>query len=276
MTDIQSKRGSQAGFTLVELSIVLVIIGLIIGGVLVGQELIKGAEIRAVVGQYERFNAGVNAFRGKYNAIPGDLLPARATTFGLDTAATQLAGGNGLGDGDGILEGSGGTVGAATVNAGEANKFWYHLSQAQLVEGNFEGGQTAATSIDIDYPRSRLGGGGGFAALSGTAATRGLGVNFFQLGNPNTSAAGVIATANIVTPREAFQIDTKADDGKPTSGIIIARGGATLDTAAIFAAAGDPTNCVTAAFAYDTPTIDYDMSSTSGNNRNCQLRMRMQ
>jgi prepilin-type N-terminal cleavage/methylation domain-containing protein len=63
----------QAGFTLIELSIVLVIIGLIVGGVLVGQDLIKAAEIRATISQYEKYNAAMNTFRTKYNGMPGDL-----------------------------------------------------------------------------------------------------------------------------------------------------------------------------------------------------------
>ncbi len=58
-------RASQLGFTLIELSIVLVIIGLIVGGVLVGQDLIKAAETRATVGQVEKYNAAVNTFRTK-------------------------------------------------------------------------------------------------------------------------------------------------------------------------------------------------------------------
>ena len=74
----------QAGFTLIELSIVLVIIGLIVGGVLTGQDLIRAAEIRATIGQYEKYNTAVNTFRTKYNGIPGDLLAASSTSFGLD------------------------------------------------------------------------------------------------------------------------------------------------------------------------------------------------
>ena len=73
----------QVGFTLIELSIVLVIIGLIVGGVLTGQDLIKAAEIRATVGQYEKYNTAVNTFRTKYNGIPGDLLTSSAQAFGL-------------------------------------------------------------------------------------------------------------------------------------------------------------------------------------------------
>src|ERR1700735_3876394 len=114
----------QNGFTLIELSIVLVIIGLIVGGVLVGQDLIRAAEIRATISQIEKYNTAVNTFRGKYNGIPGDLTYASATAFGLMPAGSALTnGGNaGLGDGNGLIDG-----GAANTVAfvGEPVMFWY-------------------------------------------------------------------------------------------------------------------------------------------------------
>src|SRR5579872_6907625 len=81
----------ESGFTLVELSIVLVIIGLIISSVLVGQDLIRSAELRATVTQLEGYNAAVGTFRGKYNGLPGDV--AGAVNYGFASN----------GNGDGIL-----------------------------------------------------------------------------------------------------------------------------------------------------------------------------
>src|SRR5271155_2823005 len=91
----------QHGFTLIELSIVLVIIGLIVGGVLVGQDLIRAAEVRATIAQIEKYNTAVNTFRGKYNALPGDMNAATATAFNF-TARGAFAG---EGDGNGVIEG---------------------------------------------------------------------------------------------------------------------------------------------------------------------------
>src|SRR5450432_727787 len=76
-----ASRAAESGFTLIELSIVLVIIGLIIGGVLVGQDLIKAAEIRGQITQIEKYNTAVNTFRGKYNCLPGDCVNATALGF---------------------------------------------------------------------------------------------------------------------------------------------------------------------------------------------------
>src|ERR1700735_3151873 len=74
---------SEKGFTLIELSIVLVIIGLIVGGILTGQDLIKAAEQRATLAQVEKYNTAVNTFRNKFGGIPGDLASATAVNFGL-------------------------------------------------------------------------------------------------------------------------------------------------------------------------------------------------
>lgn len=83
------------------MSIVLVIIGLIVGGVLVGQDLIRAAGVRATISQIEKYNTAVNTFRGKYGALPGDLNASVATQFGF-AARGPFAG---EGDGNGVIEG---------------------------------------------------------------------------------------------------------------------------------------------------------------------------
>ena len=77
-----SKTTNGPGFTLVELSIVLVIIGLIIGGVLVGRDLITAATVRAQIAQIEKYQTAVNTFRGKYGYLPGDIPDPAVTQFG--------------------------------------------------------------------------------------------------------------------------------------------------------------------------------------------------
>ena len=74
-------KQTDSGFTLIELSIVLVIIGLIVGGVLVGQDLIRAAYIRAQISQIEKFNTAVNTFYGKYQALPGDMNATTASAL---------------------------------------------------------------------------------------------------------------------------------------------------------------------------------------------------
>jgi prepilin-type N-terminal cleavage/methylation domain-containing protein len=76
---LREKReaANESGFALIELSIVLVIVG----GVLVGQDLIRAAEVQAQIIQIEQFNTATNTFYGKYDALPGDLNASVAATF---------------------------------------------------------------------------------------------------------------------------------------------------------------------------------------------------
>ena len=78
------------GFTLIEMSIVLVIIGLIIGGVLLGRDLISAAAVRAQIAQIEKYNAAVNTFKGKYGYLPGDIPDPYASRFGFKARGTCL------------------------------------------------------------------------------------------------------------------------------------------------------------------------------------------
>lgn len=269
---------SQQGFTLIELSIVLVIIGLIVGGVLVGQDLIKAAEIRATVGQYEKYNAAINTFRGKFNGIPGDISATSASAFGL--FSTGMTGGDGIGDGDGLVEGTAG----AYVNWGEALVFWRHMSDAQLIEGNYGGQMASAGTANADlttstiagyFPPAKLGRGNSFSVNVDR------GINYYLLMGMTavTAASGATTYAAVLTPIETFNIDTKVDDGAPNTGIATARGttapfSSVASTQASWSAT-PTTECMTSGGADDTATTTYNRSaSTGGNTPACGLKMR--
>lgn len=119
------------GFTLIELSIVIVIIGLLVGGVLVGRDLKKAAEIRSVISSLEKYNTAVHTFRLKYNCLPGDCM--NAAQFGGAARNNTL----GRGDGNGLIEG---TNTGANALCGEVILFWSDLSLSNLVDGAFIGG----------------------------------------------------------------------------------------------------------------------------------------
>ena len=214
-----TKQTREAGFTLVELAIVLVIIGLIVGGVLVGQDLIKAAEIRATVTQIEKYNTAATAFRTKYDGYPGDLIDSRAASFGLQAGGD---GSDGLSDGDGILE-NGGTAADKQGVGGESTLFWRHLTQAQFIPDAFITATgvvaTAAaddTAVGLLLPTLRI------RDSADVHATGIAGRNYFYVSAITVVAVttGLPTEAAALTPLEAENIDQKVDDGAYNTGIV--------------------------------------------------------
>ncbi len=230
---------SQSGFTLVELSIVLVIIGLIVSGVLVGQDMIRAAEVRSTIGQIESYNTAVNTFRDKYRGLPGDILSADAARFGF----TVRSGAPGQGDGDRLVEFADAGTGT-TLNAlgHETALFWSDLSQVGLISGDFTTATDAevasATASDIAgiLPEADIGQGHFITVFSNN------GRNFYEITRViSTDADGVYTLEAAMTPQTAFNIDDKMDNGNPLTGTVTGLDDATaLGTvaAAAVAAAG--------------------------------------
>lgn len=219
------------GFSLVELSIVLVILGLLTGGILAGQSLIRGAELRAVVSEYQRYLSATQSFRDKYMAIPGDM--TNATSFwGKDN--TNCSGNTGTAATPGTCNGNGdgtvtltGTAGAPT----EGVQFWKQLALAGLVEGTYTGiigsGSTFHLIPGTNVPASRVTNSGWMVnnwnaiGISDTEAFGGFDYgNHYGFGGTRVNST---TTGQILKPEEAWSIDTKLDDGKPSYGRVIAR-----------------------------------------------------
>jgi prepilin-type N-terminal cleavage/methylation domain-containing protein len=116
-------RHNQSGFTLIEIAIVLVIIGLLLGGVLKGQELITSARVRNIISQQDGAKAAYFGFQDRFRALPGDYTQAAATIAGVSAGAN--------GDGDGQVETNGGTT------AREDILVWDHLSHAGFITGSY-------------------------------------------------------------------------------------------------------------------------------------------
>ena len=116
------------GFTLVELSIVLVIIGLLIGGILVGQSLIDSAKVNRIVSDLKQYEVAVIQFYSKFKSYPGDaqfFLPPGATNNMLNVGDTN---GDGLEDGNSCN---------GTFSNEETRQVWAHLSQAKMLSKNY-------------------------------------------------------------------------------------------------------------------------------------------
>jgi hypothetical protein len=251
------------------LSIVLIIIGLIVGGVLFGQDLIKASEIRGTVAQKEKFDSAVNAFRGKYSGLPGDL--AEYESFDGQLNITGLSGADGFADGDNMIEGIGGTGTDNVGFVGEIKLFWKHLAQATLISDNTARITTAAaetiTGNASGYLPSAKLGKGAFWYIGNTG-----GLNYYTLSGISTMATATsmnVASTDVISPSEAYQLDKKLDDGIPNTGIVMSIASVTTMTtedAAGGAASGD---------CWDTDTDLYSTAAVAEVNAlTCTLRIR--
>lgn len=263
------------GFTLIELSVVLVIIGLIIGGVLVGQDLIRAAQVRAQITQIEKFNTAINAFYGKYGALPGDLNAATAHQFGFTPRGTNA----GQGDGNGMIEwySGSGNVGFAE-GGGETGLFWVDLSSANglnvnMIEGSFSSATinppasiVTTASMNLYLPAAKIGG-GNYVYVGG-----GSGGNAFGISVPQSiDTTGTMTSSPGMTVQQAYSIDNKIDDGLPETGnVVAAYVSGNVEVIAPNAAAPSATTC------FDTTSGQYSLSQNGGSGVNCALGFYMQ
>lgn len=215
------------GFSLVELSIVLVILGLLTGGILSGQSLIRAAQLRKITNDQARFTTAIQTFRDKYLQLPGDI--TNATQFwGTDpdgcpensvrTQKTTTCNGNG----NGMLD-----MPSAGMESMEGMRLWQQLALAGLIEGQYLGqrSNSAALNLGVNVPRSSIESVGWHALYmdpwpteSGTVIFIGSYGNTFQFG---TVRAGARMVDPAIRVEEAWNIDKKADDGIPRTGKIL-------------------------------------------------------
>jgi prepilin-type N-terminal cleavage/methylation domain-containing protein len=221
------------GFTLIELSIVLVIIGLLVGGILVGKDLIRAAELRATISQVEKLKTAVNTFKTKYNALPGDIISSQAAAFGF----AARTGGTGDGDGDGWIESCGLSYvffGAGNATLGcETVFFWTDLSAAKLVQGSFTTTTDAlitnlASSVQVAPYLPPIKAGNGWLFVWAVDDGWGQGPhNYIQIMaiSGTTVNGAIVSTDNPnvfpLSPADAWNIDTKIDDGMPGTGQVL-------------------------------------------------------
>lgn len=213
MVGVSSSR--QKGFTLVELAIVMIIIGLLIGGILKGQQLIYNSRIKSVVTQLQGVQTAQNIFRDTYKALPGDLNRATQRLTNC-TAANFCVNGNG----NGVL---GVRVDQSTGATGVENlQYWKHLAMADLINGVNPSADPATLIWGVTNPSTTMGGGMNAMMMLSSILT---GTGHGDFGGPGvviqlTATPGT--TTWFLTPRDAQAIDLVMDDGRPNSGSVTA------------------------------------------------------
>tara|TARA_B100001123_G_scaffold193653_2_gene220756 strand:+ start:798 stop:1589 length:792 start_codon:yes stop_codon:yes gene_type:complete len=250
----------QRGFSLIELSIVLIIIGLVTGGILTGQSLIRASQLRSVVTEFQRYETAVYTFRDEYNALPGDMRNAEKFWGSMTNCGVPNPSGTGTcnGNGDGTLYSA-----LAPSETGEGFMFWQHLAKAGLIEGSYTGIAGPVSVRDFNFgensPASKLTNAGwgifNFDRTGVTGPGTAFSIDFANHFEFGAEGDNIGADAAILTPEEAWNIDTKVDDGKPGLGNII--GGNSVNT------------CTTAVNQEDFMTAEYLVSSSTVG---CSLR----
>lgn len=232
MTELQKTNNiskNSGAFTLVELAVVIVIIGFIIGGVLVGKSMIRSSQVLALTADIQKFKSAIDMFQKKYNALPGDMFNAQnywGAAANCTSDQTTLATCNG--DGDGKIESN-----AASGAIGNENfLLWKHLANAELIKGSYVGrtdGSTNYSATDRNSPSTKLKNGLWYTENFGTIPpSSDWGGNAFNGVYDHTLEVGA-RTANtrpvggIITANEASALDSKIDDSKPGTGNMRAR-----------------------------------------------------
>ncbi len=207
---VESVKQKNSGFTLVELSIVLVIIGLLVGGILAGADLIKAAKLNKIINERQQIMTALNTFYLKYNCIPGDCY----------NISTYLSGETN-GDGSEILNTP------ANGAVGEVYTAWKQLAAAGLYPGNYTGADAGGAHAygnsvaGVNVPASKAISRTGYSfvyygVLSGNASYyNGSFNNMIWFGS---DVGGYYTSSGALKPVDAYNIDKKIDDGIPGTG----------------------------------------------------------
>jgi prepilin-type N-terminal cleavage/methylation domain-containing protein len=202
-------KAQQSGFTLVEIAIVLVIIGLLLGGILKGQELINSAKVKNLANDFRVIPTYIYAYQDKYRSLPGDDAQANTHVTGGTVSTTGPVG-------NGVINGNWNS----TTATDESALFWQHVRLANLAAG-----PTATADPDY-YPKNAVGGRLGITSATTAQTIGGL------------SGTYVVCSAGILG-KFAKQLDVQMDDGNTATGSMrtvadaTAAGGTAVATATI-------------------------------------------
>ncbi|ADE10684.1 prepilin-type N-terminal cleavage/methylation domain-containing protein [Sideroxydans lithotrophicus] len=204
-------KRNQSGFTLIEIAIVLVIIGLLLGGVLKGQELINSAKVKSLATDFRNIPVYIYGYQDKYKAIPGDdgLAASHVATAGVVVTS---------GDGNGLIDSNWND----TTAGREAYIFWQHIRLAGLATGSTD--TTSPDYLPVNSVAGKIG------IQSGTTCGQTGGTttcpNGFITPIKDTTGAAIRGTYIICSPnilgKFVKQLDIQLDNGDPGTGAVLA------------------------------------------------------
>ncbi len=222
---------SSKGFTLVELAIVMVIIGILIGGILKGHELIVNSRIKRTMMDVKGYGAAVEIFKSKYTVLPGDM---RNASTRIANCGAICDGGNG----DGSIGLRGRTAildqsGAAPPRV-ETTLFWKHLQAADLIRGIDTQANPADPRTGVTHPAAPIG--GVFSVYNRAASpVNPEGVHGISIKACANNETGGCPGGGIFNARETAHIDLLIDgDQDPFSGLVMANVSGTGETGCDF------------------------------------------
>jgi prepilin-type N-terminal cleavage/methylation domain-containing protein len=209
-------KRNQTGFTLIEIAIVLVIIGLLLGGVLKGQELINSAKVKNLAGDFKNIPVFIYGYQDKFKALPGDQTQTRLDTqftpAGTADASTTVATLS-----NGVINGNWN----ATTAASESFVFWQHVRLAGLAPGSTD--TTIADYVPLN-------------AVGGTIGVTNSGTNS-PITLPTALRGSYVVCSDAIAGKFAKQLDTTMDDGNTQTGSMMVTTAATATAGTAIATA---------------------------------------
>ncbi|MBA4381671.1 MAG: prepilin-type cleavage/methylation domain-containing protein [Sideroxydans sp.] len=224
-------KRNQSGFTLIEIAIVLVIIGLLLGGVMKGQELINSAKVKNLAGDFKNIPVYIYGYQDKYRALPGD--DANAVSHlgaGAAQAASAVAG-------NGVIGG----YWNSTTTTDESYIFWEHVRRAGLATGSTTPG--AADYIPVNAAGGKIG------IMSGTTTVASAAMND-GAGTPVAIRGSYVICSQGILGKFVKQLDLQVDDGNTAGGSMMAALGTTYATGAAATTAAVATAAIDDAASY--------------------------
>ncbi len=241
------------GFSLVELSVVIVLISLIVASILGGKSLLRQSQLKTVFADYQKYKNGYDAFKLKFRAVPGDFKDAIAYNLSVKN-----------GDGDSILEN---LVYNSNGRTPEADNAFIHLQRTGIVDSSVEEhlfGVSQWGILGLHYPA---------ASISEKVGIRFTSAGGFYNGMASCPFYGKVRDINVltfwsrfVTPAEAYAMDIKTDDGAPDGGNMFASNGIGPPSSSNYNVAGN--RCVDFGLCHSGSPV-YVVGETE--NRRCYL-----